>query len=391
MYLKNNFGKAHLVMLAFFAISCLEPYDPPSVQDEIDILVVDGFINSSDGSVEVRLSNTRKLSSDGEVLTETNAVVRVQEEGAGSYSLLEETAGFYTLQNINVNKDKKYRLTIQTNDGQEYASDFIDLRESPPIDSISFEYEEEGVNVFVNAHDGTGQTRYYYWNFSETWEYKTPYASPFKLVNNEPVLLEPAEMVNKCWQTTPSLKISIGSSERLAEDIIKRYPLSFLPRGSGKISIKYSIQVKQRALSKEEFNFWQELQKTTESLGGLFDPQPYQVTGNIRHLNNPAIPVLGYFGGGSVQEKRVYLLHSDLPENLRVLPRSGCVVDTICIFKDPRGTETCTTDLMGLSDTEFLIEALYEGPSLVGYTRAPPSCADCRFQGGSLTMPDFWE
>ena len=43
-------------MALVVAAGCLEPYNPPEISDNIDFLVVDGFINSSDNIAKVRLT-----------------------------------------------------------------------------------------------------------------------------------------------------------------------------------------------------------------------------------------------------------------------------------------------------------------------------------------------
>ena len=179
----------------------------------------------------------------------------------------------------------------------------------------------------------------------------------------------------------PSTKISITSSVRLVDDVVHQFPVTFLPKGSSKISIKYSTLIKQRAVSKKEYDYLEQLQKTTESLGGLFDPQPSQVLGNIRNLNNPLAPVLGYFSAGTTVEERLFIDYYDLPDDLRKIPPVvGCSQDTVY-----------NAGLVNLSGTVYLGSAIYSGPSIIGYTKSTASCADCRTKGGVTTQPPFWE
>jgi len=84
-----------------------------------------------------------------------------------------------------------------------------------------------------------------------------------------------------CWNENPSTEILITSTDRLSENRVSRFPITVIPAGSRKISMLYSIQVSQRAISEEEYTFLKQLKQTTESIGGLFDPQPSQVPGNI--------------------------------------------------------------------------------------------------------------
>jgi hypothetical protein len=135
--------------------------------------------------------------------------------------------------------------------------------------------------------------------------------------------------------------------------------------------------VKQRALSKEAYDFYFQLKKSTESLGGLFDPMPAQVLGNL-HSDNPAEPVLGYFSGGEISEKRIFIALSDLPRDLIQLPRYNCPVDSI-----PVGDIRNTANILLINS--------YGPREILGYTTAADrNCMDCRDEGGSIARPDFW-
>ena len=45
------------------------------------------------------------------------------------------------------------------------------------------------------------------------------------------------------------------------------------------------------ALTRDQFNYWANLKKTTEYLGTIFDAQPSQLNNNIHCLSNPSEPV----------------------------------------------------------------------------------------------------
>ena len=142
----------------------------------------------------------------------------------------------------------------------------------------------DGINIYANTHDENNNGRYYQWRFVETWEYTSKYFPAYELRNG--VALPNMVNVNQCWITRPSSEILIASSTQLNENAIRNFPLIFIPKGSQKISRRYSIIVEQRSLTKEAYDFWNELKKTTENLGGLFDPLPSKVIGNLRSKND---------------------------------------------------------------------------------------------------------
>jgi len=384
--------QATFVLSTILVLSaCVEPYDPPASSNVVDLLVVDGFLNTADGSVSVVLTHSKPLDSNDETLTESNATLSIRSEGGAQYSLTEQSPGTYTAEGLALDPAEKYLLNVRTANGQEFYSDYVDIRPTPIIDSVIWKGDDDGVTVYVNSHDATTNTRYYRWDYIETWEYTAAVYSEFKVENKEIVYRNGNESMHRCWNTAASTKILIGSTVRLAEDVVSNFPLAFIPKGSEKVGIKYSILVRQRAISKDEFNFLEQLQKTTESIGGLFDPQPSQVPGNIHNLTDPSSTVLGYFSAGATQEKRIFIDFFDLPDQLLVFPsKTGCQPDTLCVSQTIPALYQCVLYLPDLSGSEIIGTSLYTGPFVTGYTLSSYNCADCRSQGGTLTKPSYW-
>lgn len=359
---------------------CIDPYTPTVSHSNSNLLVVDGYLNYTDQSALVKLSRAISLS-DQTYPDESNAIVTVESSNGVTYLLTEKEKGQYksNQMNLNVESLQKYRLHIKTQDGEEYQSDYIELKQSPPIDSITWKASPslKGITIYANTHDASGKTRYYQWTYSETWEYNAEYYSSYKIVGGVVVPRPTDETFFLCWNTERSSKILVESTMRLSQDVVSDFPLTFIERGSRKVSRRYYIVVQQRALTEEAYSYWQQLQKTTESLGGLFDPLPSQVIGNVHNINNSFEPVLGYFNGGSVQEKAIFIKFYDLPDYLLYYPRE-CTQDTMKIIDIPRyGSNTAITSSYGT-------------PFTLGYLITSNACIDCRSQGGITTKPDFW-
>ncbi len=65
--------------------------------------------------------------------------------------------------------------------------------------------------------------------------------------------------------------------------------------------------MKQYGLTQEEFEYWNQLAKSTERTGSLFDPQPSSVTGNIKSQGDPSEMVFGYFSAANRQDERIFV------------------------------------------------------------------------------------
>jgi hypothetical protein len=368
------------ILVGLFA-SCLEPYSPPGGLSNVNHLVVDGFIDALTGSATVTLSRTVSISSADRPEPESKATLTIEDEQGTAQNLTEQESGIYGSTVLSLSFEKKYRLHIKTSGQEEYASDYVHLKRTPPIEDINYSFVDRGVQLNVNTGDPSGNTRFYYWRFTETWEYNSAYYSSFKFSPNHQVVLRPSEeSLHTCWRTQHSSSILLGSTKQLAQDLVSNLPILLIPKGSIKLSIKYSMLLEQTALTEEAYNYWLNLQKNTESLGGLFDPLPSEITGNIHSLSNPEEPVIGYFSGGSVEKKRIFINANEIPSTVSYYYPPQCPMDTISIADIPK-TSTST----------LLITALYMGPFIIGYTSSASQCIDCRVSGGGvLQKPDFW-
>jgi hypothetical protein len=364
------------VALLFIAFGCLEPYNAPVTAD-IKALVVDGFINSTNGLVKVTLSRTQQLDATTPYPVEPGAQVQVEDENGNRFSVPEILPGRYQVQRNNLAIGTRYRLLITTQFAEEYASDFVALKQSPLLEDVFWVAEDGGITIKIDTRDPTGATRYYQWVYTETWEYESDRSSGFIVRNGQAVPRRQDERINICYSTVGSSKVLISTTADQSGDFINDFALVHIPRGSKKVSRTYSIVVEQRALDEKSYSYWQQLQRTTENLGGLFDPLPSRVTGNVHAINVQAL-ALGYFTGGGVEEKRIYIRNRDLPEALRIVHTKPCPVDSLPHSSVQRLVDG--TPLLGP----------YGSPLPFGYTKASASCVDCRLEGGVLTKPSFW-
>jgi len=296
---------ATLLFYLLLLSSCREAYQPPVVLAQSNLLVVDGFLDGSDGSCTVVLSRSQDVSDSKSPPLEKKANVQLEDSKGNVYMLKEMTAGNYSVYNVNINTQVKYRLSIKTEAGKNYQSDYVEIKHTPPIDNVTWQATDQGIQFYVSTHDDEKKSIYYQYRFVETWAYVAAYQSNFEFQNGVPVAR--FNDIYHCYATALSSKISIATSAKLSEDVISNFPFYLLSRPSEKYLIRYSILVKQNVLTSEAYNYWQQLQKNTEKIGTLFDPQPSQVLSNIQNVDNKDEPVLGYFNAGITTEKRIFL------------------------------------------------------------------------------------
>ncbi|HTF20541.1 MAG TPA: DUF4249 domain-containing protein [Chryseolinea sp.] len=389
--MRRAWAKLFLTATVLFG-GCLDPYSPPVSDTEVDILVVDGFLDTHEGIANVSLSKAVPLSSTSESAAEPGATVTLLDDDGSAFPLQEVSVGQYRVTGVPVKPTAKYRVHIRTQFGNEYQSDLMGIFQTPPIDSVTWIADEEELTIRINTHDASDKTKYFRWTFEETWAYHAAVLSQYKVIGKQYVDRTPEEMIFYCWNTQPSTNIVIGTTTRLSENLISQTPVAYVPKGSQKLSMKYSIQVTQRGLGEEEYTYLDQLRKTTESIGGLFDPQPSQVPGNISRLDPSSPLAIGYFGVGNTVKQRIFIAAAELPRSFQVgYPVPGCYPpDTVCLIPTA-AIKNCTLMAQDLTEATTLGGAIYANRTLVGITLTSPRCADCRTMGGVLTKPDFWQ
>lgn len=389
------------VVLMTLGTACKKPYLPHVVDASVNYLVVQGVVNAGSDSTFIRLSRTVKLSGQTKAAPETNAVVNVESDNGVTYPLIEQANGQYISPGLNLDASHKYRLRIKTSDAKVYLSDLVNVENSPPIDSINYVITPNGLNIDVNTHDPKNSTRYYRWEYQETWIIRSFYHSHYVSTGDTVVPRDEAHnSIWQCWQKDTSSNIILASSARLVNDVISKTPVIFIPSTSEKLSVEYSILVKQYALSSDAFNFWQNIKTNTEQIGTIFDVQPSEISGNIHCLTNPAEPVIGYLSVGSTVSNRIFISQRKLPAWDPILPYTYCQLVKDCCFYDypTREGEVNQVD-------EFMNPGFHEnnGPYYIpidgiGQVGAPPLgftassdaiCVDCTTRGTNK-QPDFW-
>ena len=387
------------IFITFVIAGCVKPYYPAVVATAHNYLVVEGLINSGNDSTFITLNRTVTLNNANTVNPELNALVTVEGEANENYILNEYGNGRYASAPLNLNFNKKYRLHIKANDGREYISDFNEAKNTPGIDSISYKVQNNGIQFYVNAHDPQNSTRYYRWNFDETWKYVSYYRSFYKLVNGTPTYRDAynaGDNIYECYKTSPSKQIILGSSAKLGQDVIAMQPINFVDAPSGKASKGYSILLRQYALTPAAYTYWQQLKKNTEQLGTIFDAQPSSLTGNLHCITNTAEPVIGYISVSTVKSQRIFIdpfkVSLYAPGYIPPPLPDDCASGYIPIAPG-ESFDFRLNRVFGSGDTVMINSVQPRGaPAIIGYTYAPKECVDCRskFPKGTNVKPDYW-
>jgi hypothetical protein len=364
---------APFIFICVASAGCLQTYLPPPIASPASNLVVEGFIDNGGDSTIFSLSRTFPLSATPIVTPELKAKVVVEGSDGSNFPLSELGNGQYGAPLSGLNPAATYRLSITTTAGKQYASDYVPLVNDPPIDSINWVRNDRGVTVYANTHDPTGNTRYFRWNYTETYEFDSKYETYYNVSGPYWVPMDP-DTLYTCWRTDNSANIILASSTQLSQALIYEAPIVNYPVNSQQLSVEYSILVRQYALTKTAYAWWQIMQNITENTGSIFGVQPTANPGNLHCLTDTAEQVIGYVSAGNSWSQRIFIT------NQQVAPWSyfdnGCIIS---VFPQPLPANAA-------EGYWYLYQQSVPTPGFA-YTQA--TCANCTLLGNNHP-PSFW-
>lgn len=367
-----------------FGASCKERYEPNIRPEQTNYLVVEGFINAQ-GSTNITLSRTAQLKDSAAIQPEQGAAITIMGEDNSTFGLFENTTGHYQSNSVTLNKNQKYRLLIKTTGGKEYLSDYLSVKQTPPIDSVSWRNESNGVNIYVNSHNEQNNSHYYKWTYEETWQIRSQWAVLFGYVNGN-VSARDQNEINKmyhCWHSENSSSIVLGSTAGLSDNIISMIPIVNIPDYDEQLRIRYSILVRQVALDQQAYDFYRIMKRNTETAGSVFAPLPTNLSTNIHCVSNPAEKVIGYMSVSTEESKRIFISNAEVPGwNYQ----SGC--GNVYVENDPSKGDP--SELSSFANNGLIpYGTKTSGLVIEGYYASTESCMDCRTRGSNV-KPDFW-
>lgn len=375
-------------MLFVAVFSCKDRYIPDIQSTGTGYLVVEGVLNAGDAPTTLTLSRTKKVYTGNQPAYESNANITIEGNDNSVKKLTMTSAGIYQSDGLALSANNQYRVRIKTSDGKEYLSDFVKVKVTPPIDSIGWKPSRDGVQLYVNTHDPANNTIYYRWDWNETWEIHSEFQSTLIYDPQSPQAnsvgirsrLFPQEDVSVCWRQGKSTSLLFASSAKLTADVIHEFPINEIPSGDDRFSVKYSILLRQYAMDKAAYEFYDLMKKNTESIGSIFDPMPSELRGNIHCITNPAETVIGYIGASTITQKRVFIAP---PPGWNF--RMGCTTEFIIKNADSTKSYFTGNALIPINEEQR------PDPPAEGYSAALAACVDCTSRGGSTQKPSYWQ
>lgn len=380
--MKRTYTYVVFISVLLFSFACKKAFEHDAISDSPSLLVVEGIINPG-GQTKIALTRTLKLSEKTAAKTEKGAKLQIEGANNAIFQLTESSTGVYTLPPTNFNAAQQYRLRIKTAAGKEYLSELMSVRSTPAIDSLNWKRESDGLGIYINAHDSNNNTRYYQWDYVETWEQRSSDFSEFiyKDAKIQDRNLSEIPLLFTCWRTIASTSILLASTAKLSSDVVSDFPLVHIPNGNEKLGVRYSILVRQYAIGREAYEYLTLMKRNSEQQGSLFDNQPSEIIGNIKCITDPKEQVIGFVNISQVLEKRIFIKNDQLPGwNFN----RACNILVVRNHKDSLAAAFTTGSNLVVS-SNLNMAGLIES-----YNGGSADCIDCRTRGGSNVKPAFW-
>lgn len=380
-----------LAILCCWLTACVERYYPDEDELKTGTLVINAHLTNMPGEQVIQISRSAPLI-DPSFDPVSGCLAEVIRENGDLRIFSEGKPGYYTadLDESFLETGSAYMLHVITPDGKEYTSSFDKLRPVPEIDSLYYEVEIKtygsesdtvsGIRFFCDFTYDDEAFEYIRWDLTETYEFHNPDLEGFILdVDFRMKELTDTNNYKICYITNELSTIQSMSLGTLDFGIYIKKPFTFVPNDQieQKLHHKYSLLVKQYSLGAEAFHYWNELKKTSQEQGWLFDRQPALLKSNIHNVDDESEVVLGFFSMAGVEERRAFAIK---PEGLDLSP-----YEWYC-FPVPKGP-------LGILSPEdlpiYFASGWMDGQS--SFAQVNKHCVDCRaYKNSTHIMPDFW-
>jgi len=375
------------ILLLLYAIcnSCVEPYEP-ALDETREVLVISGMISDQPGRHTVTVSRSVPYKNPAFQGVE-QCVVTVTDQDGNMMFFNGEGEGVYSayIPDSYLEVGDAVSLHVVTPDDREYRSSYDTILPCPAIDSVYWElsYREtadpekilSGVQFYLDMSGSSTDSRNLLWQVDESWEYWASLFGNRLWLENGSIIEYRSNPLFKCWKHYPLMQFYTATTRNLTSNELRRVALNYVSNESDRLSVTYSILVKQQSLSSEAYNYFVRMNEQAVELGGLYDTQPSSVIGNIYNVYDPGEVVLGFFHASQVREQRIFIQNNNFFEFY--IPHISCEYEPM-------------SAIAHWPHLEFPIYIYSEGPFKPSWT-AQPFCFNCMLQGGDTIRPEYWK
>lgn len=297
------------VVITVLSVACLSCIKQVTVatRNEKPILVVEGNITTDTLPYTVRLTYSGQvLHADNipDQYLEQDAKVTISDDMGKSTGLVYTTQGIYTTTDSTYigQSGRSYTVSIVLKDGTKYISTPEKMQTPVPIDSIGVQFNSyfdfnvpTRMDVSINTKDPANEENYYRWTFTN-WIGRETHGVVCGLG---------CIMFQYCYQGYVDNQVRILSDAYINGNEIKNQPVGFCYVYT---YLNPYIDIGQLSLTREAYLFWQAYQAQQTRTGGILDPLPASIKGNVYNAANPDEFALGYFSAAAATHRKAILV-----------------------------------------------------------------------------------
>lgn len=397
--------KISFIILSLILFSCTEPYILQTTNFE-EALVIEATITNELKKQQIKISKTYRLEENGPVFVE-NANVSIEDDLGNIYNFIEGNEIYESQNDFQAVAGRKYKLTIISS-GKTYTSTQEVLSQENPIQNIEVNditlAGVRGAEIKVKAFDPTNSSKYYRYEFEETYKIIAPKWLPYTVTVNpttKELIFSPRTYeARTCYSSAKSNELLLHTTSNLTEDRVD-YMVRFIPVTNPIITNRYSILVNQYVQNLEAYTYYNTLKSISNSGSILSQNQPGFFSGNITCESNINEKVIGFFDVSSVSSQRIFFNFEDVfPNTLQPDYFYDCFDN--CLEADPfmcpgsynycfeiGPTSTCAGVIVeNTLNATPQTQIYYSGPNPV-FLIVPP-CGDCTTFSSNV-VPSFWQ
>ncbi|KFF07042.1 DUF4249 domain-containing protein [Flavobacterium reichenbachii] len=379
------------IIFAVLAFGCTTPYNYQTQEFE-DLLVVEATITNQLKFQEIKISRTYTLE-ESTPKVETGAAVYITDNLGDRYDFQEKNGTYVSLNQFQASSGRAYQLHVLTKDGKTYISTAEKLPQQTQIDHLEAtaitKNDELGVEITVNSSDPTNMSKYYRYEYEETYQVIASkwYAKKAVVVNGKIQLVDRVEEARTCYSYQTSNELLLTNTSKLSEDKVVNFPVRFIDSKNKIIRNRYSILVKQYVQNLAAQTFYETLKQISNSGNILSQTQPGFFSGNLKSVDNPGEKIIGFFNVSTYSEKRIFFNFRDLfPKEFTPEYQYDC----------PYPIPEASVDQYVFSfSSNVAVELLKSGTRVYYPTETPDfilydiQCGDCTSFSSNI-KPSFW-
>ena len=382
-----------IVLIPFIFSNCTETYPLISNTYE-EAIVIEATITNEFKKQQIVISKTARLEDKG-IKSETGATVSVKDDLGTVYLFKEQSNGVYFSETeFKAAPNRIYQLSIKTSKGKRYESSKEKLTTENQIESIipqvvTDKVEGRGVQIKVNSFDPTNTSKYYRYEYEETFKIIAPDWRNKKLLVTgiKSVGFETNSAANRiCYTTKLSTDIILSKTSDLKEDRVD-FEVRFISDQNYILSHRYSILVKQYVQNLESYTYRKTMKEISSTESILSPKQPGFVNGNIKCVSDSSEKAIGFFEVSSVSSKRIFFNYADLFPDERIPPYYSDCEQLEYLFCFGPGEKCRGDDLIELIRSNTA--AYYGDIQRITYFMVPIECGDCTSFSNNK-IPQFW-